>query len=109
MDDKLVQRILDACDAVPVAKLTQDLIRIPSYRFAEMEVANFAGGYMRNIGCDVTMQPVQRLDRSSQQAIGVIKGSSSGPSMMFCGHLDANCSRIPTRGYTPDKDGWYYY
>ncbi len=109
MDEQLVQRISQACDDVPVIRLTQDLIRMPSPRFEEMKIAEFAGKYMRAFGCDVTMQPVQRQDRVSQQAIGVIKGSGSGPSLMLCGHLDSNVASRPSPKYGLGKDGWHYY
>lgn len=108
-DDAVQRRIADACGATPVVELTQDLVRIPSYRYAEAEIAGSVGDYMRGLGCDVTMQPVQRQDRRTQQAIGVIKGSGGGASLMLCGHLDSNCSRMAVGGYSPDADGWYYY
>lgn len=109
LDEALQRRVRDACDAISVVELTRDLVGIPSYRFAETEIAEFVGNYLRGFGCEVTMQPVQRQDRRTQQAIGVIRGSGGGASLMLCGHLDANCSRIAVGGYSPDANGWYYY
>ena len=63
--------------------LAQDLIKIPSFKTEETEVACHLGDYLRQRGYEVQLQEVEP---GRFQTIAVLKGS--GKSLMFNGHID---------------------
>lgn len=68
-------------------------MRIKSYSGDEAEIADYMASAMRDLGLEVTLQPVapQRFN-----AIGVWRGSGGAPSFMYNGHMDTN----------PAGEGW---
>ena len=76
----------------PCISLLRDLVSIDSVNPSlvpgaqgEGAVAAAVAGRMRAIGMDVQLQEVAP-DRPN--VIGVLEGRETGPSLMFCGHLD---------------------
>jgi len=79
-----------------VAKLTGELIRIPSENppGEEEAVADFVAEYLRELGLSV--EYYECLPKRPN-VIGRLKGSTGGPKLMFNGHLDVVPVADPTR------------
>ena len=71
------------------------LIKIPSFKGQEADIARFLGSYFRQRGYDVEMQEVAA---GRLQTISTLRGSGGGKSLMFNGHIDMD----------PLADGWAY-
>ncbi len=53
------QRILDAVNREEMLSLAQELIKIPSFKTEETEVARFLGDFLAQRGYDVQLQEVE--------------------------------------------------
>ncbi len=72
-------------------ELAQQLIRIPSFLWQESELGHWLADWMRQRGFEVTLQEVPLAGGAcTHQAIGVLRGAGSGPSLMLCGHTDTS-------------------
>src|SRR5215813_71340 len=72
-------------------ELAQQLIRIPSFLWHESEVGRWIADWMQQRGFEVELQEVRLRDGSvTHQAIGILRGSGNGPSLMLCGHTDTS-------------------
>ncbi len=72
-------------------ELAQQLIRIPSFLWHESEVGRWIADWMRERGFEVDFQEVPLRDGGvTHQAIGVLRGDGTGPSVMLCGHTDTS-------------------
>jgi acetylornithine deacetylase len=77
-------------DHEPV-ELTQQLIRIPSYLWKESALAFWLRDWFLARGFEVDLQEVPlRNGGVTHQAIGILRGDGSGPSLMLCGHTDTS-------------------
>ncbi len=119
LDEDLASRLREAVRPDEIVGLTADLIRIPSHRWEEAEVASHVAGFMRGLGLEVRIQKVEEGEVHSKQAIGYLMGAGRGRSLMFCGHLDTSTSRPSRQPYRPELwtrdpfggevvDGWIY-
>jgi acetylornithine deacetylase/succinyl-diaminopimelate desuccinylase-like protein len=87
--------LVHLADDEPVA-LAQQLIRIPSFLWHESEVGRWIAQWLTDRGFEVTWQevPLPHLPNHptgvTHQAIGVLRGDGSGPSLMLCGHTDTS-------------------
>ncbi|MGE3932163.1 MAG: M20 family metallopeptidase [Rhodospirillaceae bacterium] len=91
--------VIDRIDRDEVVALAAGLADIPSFSGGEADAASFVAERMRALGFDeVTLQEVEP---GRPNAIGVLRGDGSGPSLMFNGHLDID--PIPS-GY--DRPLW---
>jgi len=109
----LYEAVLKHLDADKVVELSRQALRIESYSGREEDVARFFVGALRDAGLEAELQPVPASPTlgASFNAIGRLKGSGGGPSLMFNGHIDHNpvCD-----GWTKDpfggviEDGWLY-
>jgi acetylornithine deacetylase/succinyl-diaminopimelate desuccinylase-like protein len=76
--------------------LAQQLIRIPSFLWHESEVGRWIAHWLTDRGFEVIWQevPLPHLPNHptgvTHQAIGVLRGDGSGPSLMLCGHTDTS-------------------
>ena len=59
MNSEAAQRILDSVDREEMLRLAQDLIRIPSYKTEESDVARYLGDYLLQRGYEVQLQEVE--------------------------------------------------
>lgn len=87
-------RDLDAAlDRARLVSLARNTVRIKSYSGDEAEIAKYMADSMRDLGLEVTLQPVapKRFN-----AIGIWKGTGDSPSFMYNGHMDTN----------PAGEGW---
>lgn len=73
------------------ARLTADLVRIPSPYFAEGKVMEFAHGWLKEAGVPVEFHRFHEkkiYDYKGVNVTGVIEGNSPGPVVVLNGHLD---------------------
>lgn len=90
--------------------LLQQMIRIRSYSGGgeESRLARFMADQMKTLGCEVAMQEVQP---GRFNAIGALRGSGGGASLMLNGHIDTNPVGV---GWTVDpfeglvRDGFVF-
>ena len=85
MSKDRVQKLMDAVDSEGMLNLAQDLIRIPSFKTEETEVARFLSGFLEQRGYDVQMQEVEP---GRFQTVAVLRGDGGGKSLMLNGHID---------------------
>ena len=85
MDSEATQKLLDAVDRDEMLRLAQELIKIPSFKTEESEVARFIGEYLGQRGYEVQLQEVEP---GRYQTIATLRGSGGGKSLMLNGHID---------------------
>jgi acetylornithine deacetylase len=88
--DELVSARIEAGFA---RDLEVSAVRIPSPSFHEHDVADLFASAMRKIGLEVLMVEVPhpfRKNVATRQPVGVLKGTSAGPTLMLNGHMDHN-------------------
>ena len=86
-------------------ELTQQLIRIPSFLWRESTIGRWLADWMSQRGYDVEPQEVPLRDgKVTHQAIGLLRGDGSGPSLMLCGHTDTS----DWNGDVFRRDQWRY-
>ncbi|MCY4073468.1 MAG: M20/M25/M40 family metallo-hydrolase [Chloroflexi bacterium] len=86
-------------------ELTRQLIRIPSFLWRESQIGTWLADWMSGRGYDVELQAVPLNDGdATHQAIGVLRGDGSGPSLMLCGHTDTS----DWNGDVFRRDQWTY-
>ena len=85
IDAAVAQRVLAGVDKDEMLRLAQELIRIPSFKTEETEVAHYLAGYLAHRGYTVQLQEVEpgRL-----QTIATLPGAGGGKSFMLNGHTD---------------------
>ena len=90
------EQILASIDPAEPVALTQQLIRIPSFLWHESTLGHWIADWMRARGFAVDLQvvPLPHLANHptgvTHQAIGVLRGDGSAPSLMLCGHTDTS-------------------
>ena len=85
MATDLAQNILDSVDREEMLRLAQELIRIPSFKTEESDVARFLGEYLGQRGYEVQLQEVEP---GRFQTVATLRGSGGGKSLMLNGHID---------------------
>ncbi len=98
------RRVLDAFDRDAMLEVAQQLIRIPSFKTEETEVARYIAGLLEPRGYDVQLQEVEP---GRFQTVATLKGTGGGKSLMLNGHIDIdplalNWKRDP---WTPSIEG----
>ena len=83
------EAISGAVDRDRLVATASDLVGIPSPTGREGEAAAYVAGVLAEIGLDATLQPVED---GRANAVGWLRGSGDGPSLMFNGHLDTSYS-----------------
>ena len=81
----VAQKILDSVDTGEMLRLAQELIKIPSFKTEESDVARFLGEYLGQRGYEVELQEVEP---GRFQTVATLKGSGGGKSLMLNGHID---------------------
>lgn len=105
---------LERIDGEIIVALLRKMIAIPSPAFGEGPVTDFMIERMTERGFEVTeMEVVHPLEpgRTTRQAIGRLRGTGGGPTVMINGHLDVNVEMPgwtvhPTEGKY--EDGWVW-
>lgn len=85
MNEQTAQNILDHVDREEMLRLAQELIKIPSYKTEESDVARFLADYLSQRDWDVQLQEVEP---GRFQTVATLKGSGGGKSLMLNGHID---------------------
>ncbi|MCE2457527.1 MAG: M20/M25/M40 family metallo-hydrolase [Dehalococcoidia bacterium] len=85
MTTEAIQQILDSVDREEMLNLAQDLIRIPSFKTEESDVARFLGDYLGERGYEVQLQEVEP---GRFQTVAILRGTGGGKSFMLNGHID---------------------
>ena len=85
MASDVAQKILDAVDRDEMLGLAQELVKIPSFKTEESDVARFLGEYLGQRGYEVQLQEVEP---GRFQTVATLKGSGGGKSLMLNGHID---------------------
>ena len=97
-----------------IAKLTMDMVDIPSPMGCEKALAEYLADRFRAAGLQVRLQEVEP-DRYN--VFGHLEGTGGGPTLMYCGHLDSTYGgdeegiRDLGPGYQPKswrEDDWIY-
>ncbi|MEX2029370.1 MAG: M20 family metallopeptidase [Anaerolineales bacterium] len=106
------QRVVDLIDQDFARDLEIAAVRIPSASFQEREVAQVFADHMEQIGLEVKRLEVRHPFRqgvATSQPVGVLRGTSAGPSLMLNAHMD----HMPVLGKWADdpfsgeyRDGW---
>ncbi|MBM3508613.1 MAG: M20 family metallopeptidase [Alphaproteobacteria bacterium] len=96
--DERTERALDALTEARVVELAQGALRIPSLSGEERAVATYFAARMREAGLEAELQDVPPSIHMgpSVNAIGRLRGTVPGPTLLFNGHIDHN----------PVCDGW---
>ena len=103
MDD-LTRAVLAHIDARELVDLAGALIRIPSFKTEETQVALFLDEFFRERGYDVDLQ---EIERGRFQTIATLRGTGGGASLMLNGHTDINALTMRWRRdpWTPSLEG----
>jgi len=101
--EKQFEEIVENIRADEIAKLTLDLVKIPSPTGNELEACEFYAHFLERAGLEVQLDYVEE---NRPNVIGKIPGEEKGLNLMLCGHLDT----IPPEGCVPPKieDGRVY-
>ena len=111
--DQQKKDVLALINREEIVRLASDLVNISSPTGYEAECADYIIGRYKANG--IKSIP-QEFDEGRRNAIGVVQGDGSGPTLMFNGHMDTsyigNEEFLPDRpGYKPHaivEDGWLY-
>ena len=79
------QAVLDAVNREDMIELAMRMVRIPSFKTEETELARFMAAYLEERGYEVQLQEVEP---GRFQTIAILRGAGGGKSLMFNGHLD---------------------
>ena len=79
------ETLINAVDTDAMLELAQQMVRIPSFKTEESDLARFLAEFLGSRGYDVELQEV---DPGRFQTIATLKGSGGGKSLMLNGHID---------------------
>ena len=85
MNERAVQSILGSVDTGEMLTLAQELVRIPSFKTEETEVAKYLDDYLSQRGYEVVLQEVEP---GRFQTVATLRGTGGGKSLMLNGHID---------------------
>ncbi|HVA25050.1 MAG TPA: M20/M25/M40 family metallo-hydrolase [Chloroflexota bacterium] len=91
-DEAAAQRVLAGIDPGELAQLGVDLVNCPSPTGREAPVADYMLDWFQRHGLKAIRQEV---DPGRPNAIGILKGSGGGLSLMFNGHTDTSFTGTP--------------
>lgn len=100
-DSSDLEKVLASLSKDELIEITCDLINIPSPTGEEKACAEYIIRRFEKAGIKHIPQLIED-DRPN--AIGIIKGRGTGPTLMFNGHMDT--SYIGDEQYLPDKPGY---
>jgi len=102
--DAQMRAVLASVDPAELVDLASALIRIPSFKTEETEVARFLDGFFRARGYAVDLQ---EIEPGRFQTIATLRGTGGGASLMLNGHTDINALTMRWRRdpWTPSLEG----
>ena len=98
------RQFVDAVDGPAALNFLAEMIRFKSYSGepGEVDLARFMVDAMKKLGLEASLSPVPK---NRFNAIGTLKGTGGGKSLLFNGHMDTN----PVTGnWTVDPWGGVY-
>ena len=103
MDDQ-TRSVLTCVDSRELVDLASALIRIPSFKTEETEVARFLEKFFRERDYTVDLQ---EIEPGRSQTIATLRGTGGGASLMLNGHTDINAltRRWKRDPWTPSLEG----
>jgi len=96
-----LEKVLSLVDRDELVKIGCDLVNIPSPTGYEKDCADYIIGRYKAAGIKVLDQ---QFEATRSNAIGVIKGKGTGPTLMLNGHIDT--SYTGEERFLPDKPGY---
>jgi acetylornithine deacetylase len=87
-----LEKAIDKIDREELVQLTMDLVNIPSYTGSEKQIAEFMLGWFKRNGLETVRQEIED-DRLN--AVGILRGTGKGLSLMFNGHMDTSLTGTP--------------
>lgn len=108
MEETEKKKILNYVDEKKTVEKVRGLLKIPSYSGKETEKAEYLVSAMKQLGLEAYLQEVEPRRCN---AIGKLKGTGGGPTLIFNGHIDHNMvvdgwSQSPFDAVV--RDGWLY-
>src|SRR4051812_2829061 len=102
-----------------ILEFFKSIVRIPSNRFEEAEVARHIGTFMNGIGMRVSYQPVRQNEFESVNVIGRYGANKGGKRVVLCAHMDTGSGQYQGLVFQPDRwtkkpldpvveDGYFY-
>lgn len=85
MPDNTTETLLNSVDTSAMLDLAQEMVRIPSFKTEESDLARFLAEFLGSRGYEVELQEV---DPGRFQTIATLKGTGGGKSLMLNGHID---------------------
>ena len=74
------QRLSDAFDRDAMLEVAEQLIRFPSFKTEETEVARYVGDLLGSVGYEVQLQ---EMEPGRFQTIAILRGTGGGKSLML--------------------------
>src|SRR3990172_6409615 len=87
LDNADLEKALGKIDRDELVKLSMDLVNIPSHTGSEKQIAEFMLDWFRRNGLDTVRQ---EIEDNRLNAVGILKGTGQGLSLMFNGHMDTS-------------------
>jgi acetylornithine deacetylase len=82
---QMEEQVLDQVDRDHIVEVARNLADIVSITGEEKELAEYLGGEFEKLGMQVEYQEVEE---GRPNAIGTLKGTDGGATLMFCAHMD---------------------
>src|SRR5688572_11927808 len=116
MDHSKIDAMIDQDRIVDFFK---SIVRIPSNRFEEENVARHIGTYMNGMGMTVSYQKVRQKELETVNVIGRFGPNKGGKRIVLCAHMDTGSSQYQGLVFQPEKwtkkpldpvveDGYFY-
>ncbi|MBM2832238.1 MAG: dimer protein [Dehalococcoidia bacterium] len=87
LDKTDLEKALGKINREELVQLTMDLVNIPSHTGSEKQIAEFMLDWFQRNGLDTVRQ---EIEDNRLNAVGILKGTGQGLSLMFNGHLDTS-------------------
>ena len=101
--------IADAVDESRLVTTAMELVAIPSFTGSEQRCAEYLVDVLAGLGLEADLQ---QIETGRANAVGRLRGTGAGPTLMFNGHLDTSYSGrepwLDAPGFKPDpilRDG----
>jgi acetylornithine deacetylase/succinyl-diaminopimelate desuccinylase-like protein len=116
MDYSQIDAMIDQDRIVDFFK---SIVRIPSNRFEEENVARHIGTYMNGMGMTVSYQKVRQKELETVNVIGRFGPNKGGKRIVLCAHMDTGSGQYQGLVFQPEKwtkkpldpvveDGYFY-
>lgn len=102
-----------------IVEFFKSIVRIPSNRFEEQNVARHIGTYLNGMGMRVSYQPVRQDGLETLNVIGRFGANRGGKRVVLCAHMDTGSGQYQGLVFQPERwtkdpldpvveDGYFY-